>query len=194
MEATAPKPLPYGDHLCPWWLAYTFDNPLRRLVHPPDQVLRKYVQAGMTVMDLGCGFGHFCLGLARLVGGDGQVLAVDLQQKMLDKTMSRARRAGLAARIEPRLCGPDGLGIEDKIDFALAANVLHEVGDLPGFLAEVFSLLRPGGLFYAMEPSWHVKAGPFEAEIELALEAGFVEVERPRLISERCVVFRTPVK
>ena len=27
------------DHICPWWLAYTFDNPLRRFLHDPATLL-----------------------------------------------------------------------------------------------------------------------------------------------------------
>jgi ubiquinone/menaquinone biosynthesis C-methylase UbiE len=77
-------------HVCPWWLAYTFDNRLRRLIHNPQKILSGYVQEGMTVMDIGCGMGYFTLGLAELVGDAGQVLAVDLQQQMLDIMMKRA--------------------------------------------------------------------------------------------------------
>ena len=45
--------------VCTWWIAYTFDNPLRRLIHKPQKVLGNFVKEGMTVMDLGCGMGHF---------------------------------------------------------------------------------------------------------------------------------------
>ena len=82
-----------SGHVCPWWLAYTFDNPVRRLVHPPGKILGDYVREGMTVVDVGAGFGHFSIGMARLVGDAGKVVAADLQEKMLEKTLSRARRA-----------------------------------------------------------------------------------------------------
>jgi hypothetical protein len=26
-------------HICPWWLAFTFDNPLRHLIHPTHKLL-----------------------------------------------------------------------------------------------------------------------------------------------------------
>ena len=53
---------------CTWWIAYTFDNPLRRLIHKPQKILGNYIKEGMTVMDLGCGMGHFSIGMAGLVG------------------------------------------------------------------------------------------------------------------------------
>ena len=86
-------------HVCPWWLAYTFDNPLRRLIHNPRKIFSDYVQEGMTVVDIGCGMGYFSLGLAELVGDEGQVISVDLQQEMLDITLKRATKKGLEHRI-----------------------------------------------------------------------------------------------
>ena len=50
-----------GDHVCPWWLAYTFDNPLRRLVHNPEKMLQKFIKEGDTVVDIGCGMGYFSI-------------------------------------------------------------------------------------------------------------------------------------
>ncbi len=51
-----------NDRVCPWWICYTFDNPLRRLIHDPERLLEPYVKPGMTVVDIGCGMGYFTLG------------------------------------------------------------------------------------------------------------------------------------
>ena len=73
-----------SPHVCPWWLCYSFDNPLRRLIHNPQRILSPYIKQGMTVLDAGCGMGYFSIGMAKMVGDSGKVIAVDLQQKMLD--------------------------------------------------------------------------------------------------------------
>lgn len=52
------------DRVCPWWLAYTFDNPLRRFLHDPVKLLASHVREGMTVADIGCGMGYFMVALA----------------------------------------------------------------------------------------------------------------------------------
>ena len=91
-----------SHHVCPWWGGYFIDNWLRRRLHQPERILSPYVRCGMRVMDFGCGMGIFALALARLVGDDGQVIAVDLQQKMLDVVVNRAKRAGVAHRIRTR--------------------------------------------------------------------------------------------
>lgn len=30
-------------HVCPWWLNYCIDNPLRRFIHNPDEIFGPYV-------------------------------------------------------------------------------------------------------------------------------------------------------
>ena len=50
--------------------------------------------------------GFFTLELARLVGPEGRVVAVDVQPKMVEGLQKRARRAGLSDRIEARVARP----------------------------------------------------------------------------------------
>lgn len=194
MNATASsgQPETKKHSVCPWWLAYFFDNPLRRLMHPPARILGPYVKEGMTALDLGCGFGHYSLGMARMTGKTGKVVAADVQQKMLDKTMSRARGAGLADIIQPVLCDGRGIGLPLTLDFALASNSLHEAPDPAGMLRELFTMLSPGALFLLMEPGVHLKQEEFEAEVAMARTAGFEEVDRPRIFRQRCSLLRKP--
>jgi hypothetical protein len=46
-------------HVCPWWLCFAFDNPLRRLVHDPVRILGDFVRPGQTVLDVGLAWGIF---------------------------------------------------------------------------------------------------------------------------------------
>jgi len=181
-----------GRHVCPWWIAYLFDNPLRRLVHPPEKIVGPYVTAGMILLDFGCGFGHYTLGMARLTGPSGKVVAADIQQKMLDKTMARAKKAGLEGVVQPLLCSGKGIGAPFIFDFALASNSIHETPDRGEIMTELFAVLRPGGRFFLMEPRSHMTLERFESEVALAESAGFVETERPRVIREMSVLFENP--
>ncbi|NTW57569.1 MAG: class I SAM-dependent methyltransferase [Nitrospirae bacterium] len=70
--------------------------------------------------DLGCGMGYFSIALAALVGDAGTVIAVDVQQEMLDRTRKRAEKAGVARCIRPVLAAHDDLGFSDPVDFVLA--------------------------------------------------------------------------
>ena len=182
-----------GRHkVCPWWLAYFFDNPLRRMIHPAEKVLGPYIAKGMTVLDFGCGFGHYSLGMARLTGEAGEVVAADVQQRMLDKTMARGRKAGLDTIIRPLLCNGNGIGERLKLDFALASNSLHETPEPLETLTKLFGMLKPGTRFLLMEPSHHLTAEDFEAEVALAKRVGFVETGRPAVTRERCALLKKP--
>ena len=178
--------------VCPWWVAYLFDNPLRRMIHPAGKILVPYVTEGMTVLDFGCGFGHYTIGMAQLTGPSGQVLAADIQQKMLDKTMARAAKAGLAAGVRPLLCKGADIGIPSRLDFALASNSIHETPDPSAILAQLFGALKPCGRFLLMEPRSHMKPDEFEAEVTLAVSAGFLEEDRPKVTRQLSVLFRRP--
>ena len=113
--------------VCPWWLAYTFDNRIRRLIHSPEQIVGSYVKNSKTVIDIGCGMGYFSIEMAKRMGMNGTVFSVDLQQKMLNILVKRTQKQGIVQRIYPHLCKPDNIGITNKCDFALTFWMVHEV-------------------------------------------------------------------
>jgi len=174
-----------NHRVCPWWVAYTFDNPLRRLFHKPQKVLGSYVKEGMTVMDLGCGMGYFSIGMARMVGSSGKVLAVDLQQKMLDSMVKRAQRAGLADRISAIHCGVDDLEIQNPADFILAFWMVHEVPDQNLFFKQLKSLLTAEGRILVAEPKMHVTAQDLKRTLAIARACGLQCIDNPKISLSR---------
>lgn len=176
------------EHVCPWWLAYTFDNPLRRLLHPPEEVLGAWVRPGMTALDVGCGIGHFSLGLARLVGPTGRVIAADLQERVLAAVRRRARRAGLADRIETHRCDAVSCGVRGPVDFALAFWMLHETPSAEGLCRELGGILAAGGRLLVAEPAFHVSGAAFAKELAAAARAGLRVLERPRVRASRAAL------
>ncbi len=133
------------SHVCPWWGGYFLDNPLRRLIHNPEKIVSPYAKLGMTVMDVGCGMGLFSIAAAKMVGDQGRVIAVDLQEKMLVVLRRRAEQAGVADRIKTHKCQRDRLGIDAQADFALAFMMIHEVPDQRRLFSEIYTYLKPGG-------------------------------------------------
>lgn len=168
-----------ADHVCPWWLAYTFDNPLRRWLHNPSRILGRHVRPGMTVLDIGCGMGHFSLGMARLVGSKGKVISVDLQRRMLDRVDKRAARAGLDGIVHTRLCTPNRIDVRDSLDFALAFWMVHETTEPKYFLQQIRTPLKSNGLLLIAEPRFHVGLDEFEQELTMAEDVGFRVTGRP---------------
>jgi ubiquinone/menaquinone biosynthesis C-methylase UbiE len=157
------------------------DNPIRRLIHNPQKILGGYIEPGQTVLDLGCGPGTFSLAMAKMVGESGKVIAVDVQEEMLQIVRKKAARQGLESRIVTHKSGPDGIGISEKVDFALAFYMVHEVPDSEAFLKETASVLKPKGKLLVVEPKMHVSAAAFEKTIEVARQAGLRFISEPKI-------------
>ena len=173
-----------AQRVCPYWLGFFLLNPLRRLVHNPDKILASYVTSGMTVLDIGPGMGFFTLPLAKMVGPGGKVIGVDIQENMLSALLRRAQPVHLADRIVTRPCQPTSLGLDDfaeKIDFALAFAVVHEVPEVPSFFADVFRVLKPKAYFLVAEPKLHVSVRNFEETLATARQKGLSHVGRPKI-------------
>jgi ubiquinone/menaquinone biosynthesis C-methylase UbiE len=173
-----------AGHICPWWLGYLHLGPIRRRLQNPLRILSPCVRRGMRVLDIGPGMGFFTLDMARLVGREGMVYAIDVQQKMIDVLVRRAKRAGLADRITARVCEAGSLGAEDlrgSIDCALGFHVVHEVPDARALFSEVHGLLVPGGRFLVVEPMKRVSPEDFERMIATAREVGFALAGSPEI-------------
>jgi ubiquinone/menaquinone biosynthesis C-methylase UbiE len=173
--------------VCPYWVGYILASPLRRLFHNPERILASLVGNKMTVLEVGPGMGYFTLPIARMVGPGGQVVCVDLQEKMLQALRKRAGAAGLSDRIVARACQPSSLGVEDfagRIDFVLAFAVVHELPDTSHFFVEVSGALKPAGRCLVAEPKGHVSPQEFEAMLAAAAQTGLRVMQRPDIV--RC--------
>lgn len=176
------------DRLCPWWLIWTFDNPLRRFFQDPGTIVGPHVRDGMIVADIGCGMGYFSIAMAKMVGEKGSVVAVDLQEKMLELLRRRARKAGVSDRIRS-VCAKDGdIMLREPIDFALAFWMVHEVKDIPLFFGQIHSVLKKGGKFLYAEPKIHVPNRRFQEILGYARQAGFRISDGPQIRFSRAVI------
>lgn len=167
--------------VCPWWLGYFLASPVRRLWYAPGELVEPHLQAGMTVLEPGPGMGFFTIEIARLVGADGRVVAVDIESKMLDVLMRRAAKAGVAHRIDARVCAVDSMGLTDlagQVDFVLACAVVHELPSPAAFFQEAAQAMKTGAALLMIEPSGHVTNHEFDRELEFAAGAGLPVAER----------------
>ena len=180
-----------GDHVCPWWLAYTFDNPLRRLVHNPEKMLQKFIKEGDTVVDIGCGMGYFSIGMAKMVGAKGRVISVDLQEKMLERVRLRAEQKGLLSRITLHKCSSDKLGVNEQADFALGFWMVHEVRNKESFFDEIVAFLKPGAHFLLVEPKMHVSELYFSKITNIAVKAGLTQCSEEKVGLSRAMLFES---
>jgi len=184
-----------AGHVCPPFIGYWLLNPLRKLLESPKKILGPFVKEGMTVLEPGPAMGFFTLPLARMVGPKGKVVTIEVQQKMLDVLMKRARKAGLSNRIDPRLVKDGGMGLSDlagQVDFTAAIHVVHEVPDAATFFKDVFAAIKPGGRLLIIEPKGHVTEEAFEKTLDAAKTAGLTPAELPGKVRRRSALLSKP--
>ena len=178
--------------VCPWWVGYLLASPVRRLVNDPVGLLKPFVRAGMAVLEPGPGMGFFTLELARLVGPEGRVVAVDLQPQMIAGLRRRAERAGLLKRIETRVAPAATMDLAgyDAFDFVLAFAVVHETPSMDIFFAEAAQAMKPGANLLLAEPAGHVDAEAFDQELSSAAKCNLVASPGPQIWRSRSAVLK----
>jgi ubiquinone/menaquinone biosynthesis C-methylase UbiE len=173
---------PKHERVCPWWMGYLLASPIRRLFENPEKIVEPYVKSGMTVLEIGPGMGFFTLPMARMVGDQGKIICVDIQDKMLESLNRRAKRASLADRIVTRLATSDSLNISDfagQVDSVILIAVVHEVPDQKKLFEQIHQAMKPDALMLISEPKGHVTAESFEKMLKITKSLGFGEVSRP---------------
>jgi ubiquinone/menaquinone biosynthesis C-methylase UbiE len=139
----------HGTHGNPVDLAAYIDrlaSPERDAWQRPDKVIAALaLRPGHIVADVGAGPGYFSLRLARKVGQQGRVYAVDVEPAMLAVLRERLA-APKSDRITPVLGLPDDpLLPRASCDRVLSVNAYHHYPDGPAALRRMARLLRRGG-------------------------------------------------
>jgi ubiquinone/menaquinone biosynthesis C-methylase UbiE len=104
------------------------------------------IREGMTVVDYGCGPGRYTARLAKLVGPQGQVYAVDVQELAIEYVKRKMTTQGIT-NIIPVLARGYQTGIADHVaDMVFALDMFFGVSDPVALLAEIHRILRPDGI------------------------------------------------
>lgn len=103
------------------------------------------LKPGMTVADIGAGTGRISLMMAENVGDDGKVLAVDIQQEMLDLMAEKLTKTG-RKNVELVKGTEKSPELEpESVDLALMVDVYHEFNYPYEMMRELSQALKPGG-------------------------------------------------
>ena len=141
--------------------AHKLEDPERLKWMPPAEVLlRLHLKPGLRVADIGAGTGYFSLPMAKAVGTDGHIFAVDLQQEMLDLLATKLQREDAPANISLHRGPASELPLADNsVDVAFYANVWHELDDCGEVLREAIRVTVPNGRIAVLD--WrHDKESP----------------------------------
>jgi SAM-dependent methyltransferase len=126
-----------------------------RIVEPKLRHLRRLFDAHRheigSVLDIGCGNGWFCNGIARERGI--RAFGVDLSAKKIEAARAEAERDGVAHLTAFHAGDVMGLELPEKVDLLTAQGSLHHFPGLEDLLPRMVErYLRPGGLMLFVEP------------------------------------------
>ncbi len=138
-----------------WWNAEGSFKPLHRinpvrLSYIRDRLCRRFQRdakaasplSGLSVLDIGCGGGLICEPLRRL-GAD--MTGIDPAAESIAVARTHAERVGLDIAYEAATA-EELAAREHQFDAVLAMEVVEHVPDVPGFVAGIAPLVKPGGM------------------------------------------------
>ena len=106
---------------------------------------------GETVVDLGAGSGYFTFRIAPRVGKAGKVLAVEIQDEMLQKIRQRALALKIT-NVEVVKCSETDPKLPVKgVDLVLMVDVYHELAYPFEVMTKIRDALKPGGRVFVVE-------------------------------------------
>lgn len=154
------------------------DRPERAAEEQPDKALDALnLKKGMVVADIGAGTGYMTLRMARRVGPEGKVYAVDVQTEMIRRLRVNALKAGmenvetiLGSDGDPKL--PAG-----KLDLALMVDVYHELQQPQSMLRALRAALKDDGQLVLLEYRKEDPKVPIQALHKMSVAGVRLELE-----------------
>ena len=123
---------------------------LERAVREKEEKLTLLIKSldlkpGMVVADIGAGSGVISILMAEKILPDGSVMAVDVQQEMLDRLRENTKRMKIT-NIEPVKGTQRTTSLKPgSVDLAIMVDVYHELEFPYEMLLDISKSLKPGG-------------------------------------------------
>jgi ubiquinone/menaquinone biosynthesis C-methylase UbiE len=118
---------------------------------PKETLISLGLTDGLDFADIGCGIGYFTLPAATIIQPANVIYAIDPSAEMITEAKKRAEEAEIQ-HIQFICSEPLDFKIPNaSVDFALLANVFHEISEKEPFLRQISAILRPGGKLALIE-------------------------------------------
>lgn len=139
----------------------------QKFLDPERTLFAAGLSAGQSLADLGTGSGFYVIAAGKIFGDSGLVYAVDIIESALDHIAAEARVRGLrnvrTLRCDletPECCRTIPTG---SLDYVLLANIVHQIKNRKGLLAEAYRILKTGGKLIVIE--WNDQPSPIGPQV-----------------------------
>ncbi len=164
---------------CPAWLSWfvEMDNPFTKVNRAKTIIKYLNLKKGMIVLDVGCGPGRLTIPIAQIVEDTGQVVAMDIQQAMLNKVEQKAKKLDLNnITLLHSGIGLGGSKLEkNEFDRVLLVTVLGEIPNQKKALQEIFDTMKDGAILSITEIIFDPHFQRRSVITKLAQSVGFKE-------------------
>jgi len=144
------------------------EDPKRDAYQKPHEVIHALgLKPGEILADIGAGSGYFTFHLARHVGEQGKVYAVDVSPDMI-RHVNRRIRETKTTNVVTMLADPDDPLLPDRsVDRFFICDVWHHVDNQSKYLSLMKQMLKPGGEIVMID--FHKKELPFGPPMQMKI-------------------------
>ena len=137
------------------------------------------LKPGEIVADIGAGSGVISLRMAELLLPEGKVLAVDVQDEMLDRLKTNCEKFGVT-NVEPVKSTQKSTGLNPaSIDMAIMVDVYHEFEFPYEMMTDIAQAVKPGGRVVLVEYRKEDPTVPIKEVHKMSQVQAKKEVEQP---------------
>ena len=114
-------------------------------------IIKNGLKPGMKVLDVGCGAGVMTAWLAKQVGADGHVTAVDNSGEQLQVTQKRLAALNISNVTTKVLSAYEVDKLSETFDAVYCRFLLHHLHSPREAIQAYFNVLKPGGFYFGQE-------------------------------------------
>ena len=150
---------------------FPINDPERRKWQDPEKILTDIgLEPDMTFVDVGCGDGYFAIPASRIVGQEGKVIAVDLDEGSIMRLRQKAEEERLSHLSAEVRAAEETVACEGCADFVFFGIDLHDFADPAQVIRNARRMLRPSGLLVDLD--WKPEPMSFGPPLEKRFSIG----------------------
>jgi SAM-dependent methyltransferase len=132
-----------------------FHTVMARAILPKIPGLAERLEAGASLLDMGCGSGGLLIKIAQAFPA-AQCTGVDVDAHGIEAAAAAIAAAGLGERVRAQLVDGASFGHAEEFDVVVMFEVLHElpVAVRPRVLANAYGALKPGGVLVVLDETF----------------------------------------